>query len=194
MVLATKNRDKLEEFRRLLPELDIISLDAYPWVELPPEGDRSFRENALSKARACMRATGMASLADDSGLVVDALGGAPGVMSARYSGQDASDADNLRLLLRNLSEVEPSHRSARFVCVLALVAPEGEWVFEGVCEGEIALKPAGSNGFGYDPVFIPRGSSRTFAEMCPREKDIYSHRARAAFKLKLAMTCGGGLC
>lgn len=194
VILATKNEGKLREFRRLLPELDIVSLADYPWVQLPSEGARSFRENALVKARAVLRATGRVSLADDSGLEVDILGGAPGVMSARYAGNGASDSANVELLLRNLSGIHSSKRTGRFVCVLALAAPEGEWVFEGVCEGAIALAPSGFNGFGYDPVFIPHGARRTFAEMAPDEKDIYSHRARAAAQLRQALISGDDSC
>lgn len=184
MLIVTRNRGKIEEFRRLLPEFELVSLEDYPWVLLPEEGNYSFVENALAKARAGARATGLPSIADDSGLEVDALGGAPGVMSARYAGEGSTDWENVELLLKNMSGVPEHRRSARFVCVVALVAGEDERVFTGVCEGYIALQPRGFNGFGYDPIFIPLGSSRTFAEMEGWEKDKYSHRMKAIASLR----------
>lgn len=194
IAVATRNNKKMDEIRRMLEGSGItpLSLDeADPKGQCPEvvEDAPDFRGNALKKAREASRCTGRAALADDSGLVVDALGGAPGVHSARYAGPRATDADNNSKLLLELAGQPPADRSARFVCVLALVMPAGsagsdrsdrqEMFFEGTVEGHIAGEPQGENGFGYDPLFVPTGHTRSFAEMTEQEKDSMSHRGRA---------------
>ena len=185
IVVATRNLKKVGEIARMLDGtgIKLLTLDeADPGGQCPEvvEDAPDFRGNALKKAREVSSCTGRAALADDSGLVVDALEGRPGVFSARYAGEDASDADNTSKLLRELEGIPPDDRSARFVCSLALVLADGkEYVFEGVCEGMISVAPQGRSGFGYDPVFIPEGHERSFAEMSGQEKDSMSHRGRA---------------
>ncbi len=188
IVVATRNRKKVGEIARMLDGsgIKLLTLDE---AALGPGGKKcpevvedepDFRGNALKKAREVSLCTGRATLADDSGLVVDALEGRPGVFSARYAGEGSSDADNNTKLLRELEGVPPESRSARFVCCLALVLAGGEeFVFDGVCEGTISLEPRGRGGFGYDPLFIPEGDERSFAEMSGQEKDSLSHRGRA---------------
>jgi XTP/dITP diphosphohydrolase len=175
LLLATRNAHKMREFGRLLPG---VELDPLPdGVETPPEDGSSYADNALIKARAAARATGRAAVADDSGIEAEALGWAPGIRSARYAGEGAGDGENLR---RFRSEV-PAGTRLRYVCVIAHVAPEGaEHVFEGRCEGVMAGDAAGTRGFGYDPVFVPVGDSRTMAELGDAEKDAISHRGHAA--------------
>ena len=186
VVVATHNRGKLGEFRRLfadVPGLELVSLDDVG-CELDVVEDRdTFRGNALKKAIEIAKAVGLPALADDSGIEVDALGGEPGVYSARYAGEDATDKANNQKLLRKLDGARD--RSARFRCVLAWVDADGRElaVTEGVCEGEIALAPKGEGGFGYDPLFIPRGETRHMAELPPAEKHAISHRGRAARKM-----------
>lgn len=180
VVLASSNPGKLRELQALLPaDIEVVSAtDA--GVVLPPETGSTFAENALLKARAAAEQAGMIAIADDSGLEVDALGGEPGVHSARYAGPQASDADNIALLLKRLEGVPTERRTARFRSVVALVAPDGcEFLGEGVLEGQIVVEPRGSGGFGYDPVFQPLGESRTIAEMTLEEKNRVSHRAQA---------------
>jgi XTP/dITP diphosphohydrolase len=144
------------------------------------ETGETFRDNAILKANAFARSAGLPALADDSGLEVDALGGAPGVRSARYAGPGASDADRIALLLRNLAHVPAAQRQARFRCTMALATPEGlVGTVDGTCEGEIAFAPRGSNGFGYDPVFLLPHLGRTMAELRDEEKHAISHRGRA---------------
>ncbi|MEO5366189.1 MAG: RdgB/HAM1 family non-canonical purine NTP pyrophosphatase [Magnetococcus sp. WYHC-3] len=202
IVLATRNRKKLEELRRIaqVPGFEILSLDACPdCPEVVEDGD-TFEHNALKKAREVAQHCGHWALADDSGLVVDALDGAPGVFSARYAGAGAGDADNLALLMtRMASHPWSEQRSARFVCVLALADAAGRsCLFHGRVEGRLALSPRGSNGFGYDPAFIPasqlaldlpEAQCRTFAQLSPQDKDAESHRGRAmaAFAAALAL-------
>lgn len=183
LVLATHNRHKLVELRAILdphlPGLDIAT-SADLGVPDPVEDGVSFAENALIKARAVAAATGLPAVADDSGLAVDVLGGAPGIFSARWSGRHGDDAANLALLLAQLSDVAPQHRQARFVCAAALVTPGGlEVVEQGTLEGSLALSPRGTNGFGYDPVLVPDGERRTCAELAPEEKNAISHRGKA---------------
>ena len=183
LVLATHNRHKLVELRAILdphlPGLDIAT-SADLGVPDPVEDGVSFAENALIKARAVAAATGLPAVADDSGLAVDVLGGAPGIFSARWSGRHGDDAANLALLLAQLSDVAPQHRQARFVCAAALVTPSGlEVVEQGTLEGSLALSPRGTNGFGYDPVLVPDGERRTCAELAPEEKNAISHRGKA---------------
>lgn len=185
LVLATQNRHKVAELRRILAQagLAVRLLDAGD-VTLPEvdETGATFAENALLKARSAAAVSGLASVADDSGLVVEALGGEPGVRSARYAGQDADDQRNLDLVLARMEGV--TDRRARFVCAAALVEPDGaERVVEGELEGELIHAPRGANGFGYDPIFVPTSeldtSQRTTAQMAPEEKDAISHRGRA---------------
>lgn len=180
IVLATANPGKIRELRSLLPpNVEVVSAPALG-IRLPPETGETFVENALLKARVAAQESGLIALADDSGLEVDALGGRPGVHSARYAGEHADDAQNIARLLRELRHVPLSQRTARFRAVVAIVAPDGrEAVVEGTVKGCIAEKPRGRGGFGYDPVFIPCGHDRTFAEMTLEEKNRLSHRAQA---------------
>jgi XTP/dITP diphosphohydrolase len=184
LVLATRNPHKLRELRETLRGLEVDPLPE--GVELPPEEGRTFADNALAKARAAQRATGRTAIADDSGIEAYGLGGRPGVRSARYAGENATDEENLAELLREVGEQED--RRAAYVCVIALVTAEGEEsLFEGRCEGTLADQPRGQEGFGYDPAFIPVDTGpddrRTMAELAPAEKNAISHRGRAARKL-----------
>jgi XTP/dITP diphosphohydrolase len=175
-VLATHNAHKVVELRRILGDRlgahDLVGYDGPSPVE---DGD-TFEANALIKARAAHAHTGLPALADDSGIVVAALGGAPGIDSAHYSGI-RDDAANLQLVLQNLEGV--ADRTATFVCAAALVDTQGEYVVRGEWPGEVLTRPAGAGGFGYDPIFAPRGETRSAAELTPAEKDADSHRARA---------------
>jgi XTP/dITP diphosphohydrolase len=176
VVLATRNAHKLREFRRLLPGVELHGLPDD--VELPPETGETFAENALVKARVAAAATGSPALADDSGIEAEALGGCPGVRSARYAGLEATDAENLDLLRAEA----PPGSGLRYVCVVAYVAPgEEPRLAEGTCAGRMAEAPRGERGFGYDPVFVPEDSDgrRTMAELSDEEKDRISHRGRA---------------
>lgn len=187
ILLATANRGKIKEIKHILEGLDleIVTLDDYPGLRLPPEDGSTFRENALIKARAAASKTGVAALADDSGLEVDFLGGLPGIRSARYAGTGASDRDNWLKLLKELDGAPEEKRSARFRCAVALVWPDGgEEVFEGSFEGVISAEPKGAHGFGYDPVFFIPAMGKTAAELTPDEKNSVSHRAKALEKLK----------
>jgi XTP/dITP diphosphohydrolase len=191
VVLATRNPAKLAELRRILAEdVDVadVELVGADEVDLPPvdETGTTFEENALLKAWSAVEACGLPAIADDSGLVVDALEGEPGVRSARYAGTPGDDAANLQLVLERLHD-KPG-RSAHFVCAAALVAPDGrEWTTEGTIEGHIVDGPRGEAGFGYDPVFQPLGELRTTAEMEPAEKDAISHRGKALQALRAAL-------
>lgn len=190
IVLATGNEGKARELTVLLHGIAarVESLRAYPGISLPPETGSNYLENALSKARAVYRALGVPSIGDDSGLEVDALAGAPGLHSARYAGEDASDRANIERLLGELAGVPRERRAARFRCVLALVRGLGDEISaEGVCEGRILDAPRGAGGFGYDPVFIPEGHLMTLAELPAAEKNALSHRARAAASLRRAL-------
>ncbi len=182
VVVATFNRHKLREITGILPGLDLElkSLADFPGAVPPDEDGATLEENALKKARSAAAFTGLWALADDTGLEVDALGGAPGVRSARYAGEAATPAGNNALLLAELSGVPPEKRTARFVCVMALVPPSGEPVISrGVLEGRICAGPRGGEGFGYDPLFELAGSARTLAELTAAEKNSLSHRALA---------------
>jgi XTP/dITP diphosphohydrolase len=184
LLLATRNEHKLRELREILDSLDLVGLP--PSVELPPEDGETFAENALGKARAAHQATGLVVVADDSGIEARALGGRPGVCSARYAGPEATDDDNLTLLLRELEDADD--RGVAYVCALAYVDDAGrERVVEGRCEGALALEPRGSGGFGYDPAFVPADTGpddgRTMAELSGDEKHAISHRGRAARRL-----------
>ena len=181
IVLATGNEGKAAELAILLRPLGarVESLRDHPALSLPPESGSTYRENAILKARAVHEALGVPALGDDSGLEVDALQGAPGLHSARYAGDRATDADNNRKLLRALEGV--TDRTARFRCALALVSQVGDLVaVEGVCEGRVLTAQRGERGFGYDPLFLPEGEALTFAELPPERKSAISHRARAA--------------
>jgi XTP/dITP diphosphohydrolase len=159
--------------------LTLVSLDDVAAFDEAPETGATFEENALAKARDAFRATGLASVADDSGLEVDALNGMPGVLSARWAGVHGEDAANTALLLAQLRDVPDERRGGAFVSACALVAPSGETVVRGTWPGRIGREPLGDGGFGYDPVFIGEGSTRTAAELTPEEKDAASHRGRA---------------
>jgi XTP/dITP diphosphohydrolase len=183
-VMATRNEHKLRELREILEGVELLPLPLD--VELPPEDAETFAENALEKARAAHAATGMAAIADDSGIAARALDGRPGPRSARYAGANASDEDNLNLLLSELAH--ESDRSVAYICALALVDENGdERLVEGRCEGTLATEPRGTGGFGYDPAFVPvdtgREDHRTMAELDPDQKHAISHRGRAARKL-----------
>ncbi len=186
LVLATHNAHKVGELRAILtpalPGLDPAAVVGARDVGAPEpvEDGVTFAENALLKARALARFTGLPAVADDSGLSVDVLGGAPGIFSARWSGRHGDDAANLALLLAQLSDIAPEHRGARFTCAAALVTPDGVEVVEtGHLVGRLATAPRGAGGFGYDPVLVPEGDSRTCAELTPEEKNAISHRGQA---------------
>ena len=190
VLLATRNPGKLAELRRMLAggPVEVLGLANVPEFPDAPETGATFAENALAKARDAVAATGLPSIADDSGLAVDALNGMPGVLSARWSGRHGDDEANLRLLLGQLADVPDARRGAAFVCAAALVLPGGpesgpesgrETVVHGEWRGRIVREPRGANGFGYDPVFAPDGEERTSAELSPDEKDAASHRGRA---------------
>jgi XTP/dITP diphosphohydrolase len=184
VVLATHNAKKLTELRRLVEaaglDVEILGLDALPPYDEPAETETTFEGNALIKARAAVAETGRIALADDSGIAVDRLNGMPGVRSARWAGSGASDRDNNELLVRQLDDVPEPDRTARFVCAVALVTPEGiEVVRHGVVDGRLLRAPRGENGFGYDPLFVPDGHEQTTAELDPAAKDAISHRGRA---------------
>lgn len=199
LILATANPGKIHEMASLLEKLGVAlrTLNDFPDLHLPPEGDRSYSLNALSKARAATQATGLPALADDSGLEVDALAGAPGVQSARYGGPDLSDRERVKRLLEATEGVPDDRRTARFRCVLALTAPWGEeTTVEGIVEGSLTRSPRGAGGFGYDPIFWVPEVGRTFAELSPAEKARVSHRARAVDAarplLERWLSCRGG--
>ncbi len=186
LVVASRNRGKVGELRLLLrgAPVEILDINAHPSAPVVAEEGDTYLENARAKAHAVARFTGLPALADDSGLEVDALGGAPGVRSARFAGEAATDADNVSLLLGRLSGVPEPRRTARFRCVLVVARPDGaELVAEGTCEGRIADAPSGASGFGYDPVFYYPPAGQTFAEMGGADKDRVSHRADACRRL-----------
>lgn len=190
ILFATRNPGKVKEFREMLSGLPVIirTLEEFPGAPEVEEDGESFEENALKKARILCRWFGGIVVADDSGLEVHALGGAPGVCSARYAGPGASDEENNRKLLSAMAGVAPAERKARFRCLLAMVHPDGrEWLFEGSCEGSIASEIRGTHGFGYDPLFLLPEEGKTFAEIRPEVKNMVSHRARAMAKLRKAL-------
>lgn len=184
VVFASRNRHKAEQVAVLLPDLDFIPLDTLaPDLELEEPYD-TFEENALAKARAVVRTTGLPAIADDSGIEVDALNGAPGVRSARYAGEMATDRENNAKLVAALRDVPEEQRSCRYRCVAAFVAPNGDYLTaEGSCEGRVVLEARGALGFGYDPHVIPEGETRTMGEIPLEEKLRFSHRGRAFRKL-----------
>jgi XTP/dITP diphosphohydrolase len=184
LLLATRNPGKLAELQRLLesavPGVAVVGLRDVPEYPEAPETGATFAENALLKAREAVRYTGLPAVADDSGLTVDALNGMPGVLSARWSGRHGDDAANTALLLGQLADVPDERRGGAFVCAAAVVTPDGaERVLERSWRGQVVREPRGSNGFGYDPVFLPDGLERTAAELTAAEKDARSHRGQA---------------
>lgn len=185
LLLATRNAKKLVELRRILEAegvtgVEVVGLDAVPEFPEAPETGATFEENALAKAADAARATGLPAVADDSGLAVDALNGMPGVLSARWSGAHGDDQANLDLLLGQIGDVPDERRGAAFVSAAALVLPDGtETVVRGEWPGTVVRAERGTNGFGYDPIFVPEGETRTAAELSAAEKDAYSHRGRA---------------
>lgn len=187
LLVGTKNAGKLSEMKQALSSvpIEIVSLNEFEAVSEPEETGATFAENAALKALYYARQTSLAALADDSGLEVEALAGAPGVYSARYAGEKASDAEKIAKLLDELQDVRDENRAARFVCAMALADETGGLVFqaEGLCRGHIAFGPRGENGFGYDPVFIPEGFVETFGELPGGIKSRLSHRARAIEKI-----------
>ncbi|MFN2587710.1 MAG: non-canonical purine NTP pyrophosphatase [Actinomycetota bacterium] len=189
-VLASRNRHKAEQVAVLLPILDLVPVDdVAPGLDLDEPFD-TFEANALAKARAVVRATGLPAVADDSGLEVDALGGKPGVWSARYAGEDATDAANNAKLVAALSAVPEERRSCRYRCIAVFVDPSGrELVASGSCEGRVVLEGRGTLGFGYDPHVVPEGETRTMGEIPLHEKLSFSHRGRA-FRALAAMLAG----
>lgn len=183
LVLATRNPHKVAELRAillpLLPGAEIVGAEAFDVPE-PVEDEVTFAGNALIKARQLAEATGLLALADDSGVCVDAMGGAPGVFSARWCGRHGDDAANLELLLAQMADVPERHRGASFVCAAAMAAPDGrEEVAEGIMRGSLLFAPRGENGFGYDPIFRPEGLSVSSAELTPERKEAISHRGKA---------------
>ncbi|MBO0839679.1 MAG: RdgB/HAM1 family non-canonical purine NTP pyrophosphatase [Sciscionella sp.] len=185
LLLATRNPGKLREFDRILAALGLSGLRLVGLADVPvfdeaPETGSTFEENALAKARDALAATGLPAVADDSGLTVDALNGMPGVLSARWAGSAKDDQANLALLLEQLADVPDERLGAAFVCAAALVTSAGdEVVLRREWRGSIVRKPRGTNGFGYDPIFVPAGHDVTSAELDPAEKDAISHRGQA---------------
>ena len=184
VVIASRNEHKIDEMRRILNEaglrLDLVGIQEFPDLPDVDETGTTFAENALLKARDICAFTGIPAIADDSGLCVDALGGMPGIFSARWAGTHGNDLANLQLLLAQISHVVPDRRTASFRCAAAIVMPSGaEEVVEGIMAGRLIDTPRGTNGFGYDPIFIADGYSITTAEMDSANKDAISHRGRA---------------
>ncbi|MFG2909306.1 RdgB/HAM1 family non-canonical purine NTP pyrophosphatase [Kitasatospora sp. NPDC048286] len=184
LILATRNQHKVTELRAILADagldVELVGADAYPEIPDVPETGVTFAENALLKAHALARATGLPAVADDSGLCVDVLNGAPGIFSARWSGKHGDDRANLDLLLAQLSDIAEPHRGAHFFCAAALALPDGtERVVEGRLLGTLRTAPAGDGGFGYDPILQPLGETRTCAELTAEEKNAISHRGQA---------------
>lgn len=192
LLIATRNAGKLREMQELLTPFQwrVRNLSEFPQVEEVEETGTTFVENATLKAEGYSGATQLWTLADDSGLEVDALGGAPGIYSARYAGAQASDIERINRLLSKLSQVSESERRARFVCALAIANPQAHVVYTalGYCEGHIAHAPRGVGGFGYDPIFIPDGYAQTFAELAADIKQRISHRAQALEKARVFLT------
>jgi XTP/dITP diphosphohydrolase len=192
ILLATRNKKKLEEMRRILAHDEVVGLDDVPVYDEIPESGLTFEANARLKAREGAAHTGLPTVADDSGLTVAAMNGMPGVFSARWSGRHGDDTGNVDLLLRQLGDVPDEELSAAFVCAVVLVLPDGrEWTVHGEMRGRLIRSPRGTGGFGYDPIFVPDGHTRTSAELTPDEKDAISHRGQAM--RALAAILAGGL-
>jgi XTP/dITP diphosphohydrolase len=184
IVLATKNKKKIKEIKRIIDEggvsvTKIFTLNDFPGCPDVQEDGKTFEENAVKKAVSVSQYTGITALADDSGLEVDVLNGAPGVFSARYAGDSADDMANLKKLLREMENVPYEKRRARFVCCIAVAYKDTVKTFFGYVEGSIGREPRGESGFGYDPIFYPEGFDRTFAQMSNEEKNTLSHRGKA---------------
>jgi XTP/dITP diphosphohydrolase len=183
ILLASRNAKKLAELRRILgsqlPHLEVLGLDDVAPYDEAPETGATFAENALAKARDGFAHSGLSTVADDSGIAVDALNGMPGVLSARWAGQHGDDEANLRLVLAQLSDTPDERLGAAFICAAALVGPDGETVVEGRMQGRLVREPRGANGFGYDPIFVADGLDLTNGELAPAEKDAISHRGKA---------------
>ncbi|MFF3332244.1 RdgB/HAM1 family non-canonical purine NTP pyrophosphatase [Streptomyces sp. NPDC002888] len=184
LILATRNAGKITELRTILADAglphDLVGADAFPDIPDVKETGVTFAENALLKAHALAQATGLPAVADDSGLCVDVLNGAPGIFSARWSGKHGDDRANLELLLAQLSDIADEHRAAHFACAAALALPDGrQEVVEGRLHGTLRHTPVGTNGFGYDPILQPEGDTRTCAQLTPDEKNAISHRGQA---------------
>ena len=184
LILATRNAGKVNELHAILADAgltyELVGADAYPDIPDVKETGVTFAENALLKAHALAQATGLPAVADDSGLCVDVLNGAPGIFSARWSGTHGDDKANLDLLLAQLSDIADEHRGAHFACAAALALPDGtERVVEGRLTGVLRFAPTGTNGFGYDPILQPEGMTVTCAELTPAEKNAISHRGKA---------------
>jgi len=183
LAIASKNPHKLRELDRICADWPVawVTVENHegPWPDVEEPHD-AYRENALTKAREVAAALGLPAVADDSGIEVDALDGGPGPRSARFAGEDATDAENLAKMIGAIVAVDPSRRTARYRCVAAVAWPDGtELAADGVCEGTLVSVPLGEGGFGYDPVFVPEGSTSTMAELADEEKDAISHRGRA---------------
>ncbi|MBI4844755.1 MAG: XTP/dITP diphosphatase [Nitrospirae bacterium] len=189
IVLATRNRKKVEEMKSIFGSMGmeprLYALDDFPGCREAEEDGATFEENAAKKALQIFKCAGMTAVADDSGLEVDALKGAPGIYSARYAGEPSDDSANNRKLLDELKDVPDEERGARFVCCIAMADKDGVKTFLGYVNGRIGREPRGRNGFGYDPLFFPEGSDRTFAEIADAEKNAMSHRGRALKKLQI---------
>ncbi|MEP6900187.1 MAG: XTP/dITP diphosphatase [Actinomycetota bacterium] len=187
LLVATNNHGKIKELKELLRDLpvNLKCLNDFENIFEAQEIGETFAENAVLKANSYALQTGVWSLSDDSGLEVEALNGAPGVFSARYAGENATDEDRIIKLLNELNQTKDESRRARFVCAMAVADEKGEIKFltEGICDGTIGLKPCGVNGFGYDPIFVPDGFKQTFGELSPTIKRKISHRARAIEKI-----------
>ena len=192
LLLGTRNPGKVKEITTILEDSGwtLTSLAEFAAVGPATEDHATYAENAIAKAQFYAAATGLLALADDSGLDVEALGGAPGVFSARYAGEGASDADRRQLLLSELANVNRGERRARFVAAVAIAGPDGEVLSlsEGICEGTITFEPRGTSGFGYDPLFIPDGYDQTFAQLSDEIKNRISHRARALLRTREFLT------
>lgn len=188
VVLATRNKGKIAElsslFQALIPDLEVLGLDQFPQISDIPETGATFLDNARIKAEHASRMSGLVAVADDSGLEVDALNGAPGVYSARYSGEKATDGKNNAKLLTEMANIPQNQRTARFTCLVTAVSPNGQSIHaKGHWPGRIAFKPKGANGFGYDPLFVDEKSGLTAAEMTSDMKNARSHRAQALQEL-----------
>ena len=195
IVAASRNKHKIEEIEAITKKfgMSIISRDeaGVPPVEIHEDGE-TFEENSYKKAKEIMKMCGKVTLADDSGLMVDYLGGAPGVYSARFAGEDGNDEKNNAKLLKLLEDVPSKERTAQFVSVITMVFPDGETIVaRGECPGRIITVPAGENGFGYDPLFVPEGCDKTFAQLTSEEKNRISHRANALMELEKLLLARG---
>jgi XTP/dITP diphosphohydrolase len=188
LLLGTRNPGKMHEIKLIIGDLDLqfYSLNDFPDVAVAEENFDTYAENAIAKAQFYAAATGLTALADDSGLEVEGLGGAPGVLSARYAGEHATDAHRRSLLLSELGKTGSDNRRARFVCAIAIASADGSVsnLSKGICSGTIAFAPRGTSGFGYDPLFVPDGYDQTFAELPDEIKNQISHRARALIQLR----------